>query len=81
MDHVVAVADQVVVMHDGRVVAKDTPAVLFNRDLDWFKKMKLDLPKAGQFAEKLMAAGMKLPERPLTLTQLATAINTEVGHE
>lgn len=81
MDHVVAVADQVVVMHDGRVVAKDTPAVLFNRDLDWFKKMKLDLPKAGQFAEKLTAAGINLPERPLTLTQLATAINTEVGHE
>lgn len=81
MDHVVAVADQVVVMHDGQVVANETPAQLFNRELTWFKTMKLDLPKAGQFTEKLKAAGIVLPERPLTLPSLATAINAEVGHE
>lgn len=81
MDHVVAVADQVVVMHDGQVVANETPAQLFNRELAWFKTMKLDLPKAGQFTEKLKAAGIVLPERPLTLPSLATAINAEVGHE
>lgn len=81
MDHVVAVADQVVVMHDGRVVAKEPPAVLFNRELDWFKMMKLDLPKAGQFAEKLKTADIVLPERPLTLAHLAAALNAEVEYE
>lgn len=81
MDHVVAVADQVVVMHEGRVVAQETPEKLFNRDAAWFKKMKLDLPKAGQLAEKMKANGIHLSRRPLTLNELARLINTEVSHE
>jgi len=81
MDHVVAVADQVVVMHEGRVVAQESPQILFNRDTTWFKTMKLDLPKAGQLAEKLRDEGIVLSRRPLTLNELADLINTEVSHE
>lgn len=81
MDHVVAVADRVVVMHEGRSVAQETPQQLFNRELSWFQTMKLDLPKAGQLAEKLKENGVTLSRRPLDLTELAELINQEVGYE
>ena len=81
MDHVIAVADHVVVMHEGRVIAQESPQILFNRDITWFKTMKLDLPKAGQLAEKLRDEGITLSRRPMTLNELADVINTEVSHE
>ena len=43
--------------------------------------MKLDLPKAGQLAEKLRDEGIILSKRPLTLNELADLINAEVSHE
>jgi len=81
MDHVVSVADQVIVMQDGHVAAQGTPADVFNRDIDWFKSVNLDLPRAGQFAEQLRANGVSLSRRPLTLAELATMINEEYEHE
>ncbi|MGO3318562.1 MAG: energy-coupling factor transporter ATPase [Leuconostoc carnosum] len=78
MDHVVAVADHVVVMHEGEIAAQESPKLLFNRELSWFNTMKLSLPKAGQFAEKLRMQGMLLPYRPLTLVELSQLINKEV---
>ena len=81
MDHVIAVADQVIVMQNGHVVAQESPKKLFNRDLSWFETMKLDLPKAGQLAEKLRKNGVFLSRRPLTLIELADLINMEVDHE
>lgn len=81
MEHVVTVADQVIVMHEGRIVAQEAPKVLFNRDLSWFQDLMLDLPKAGQFAEKMKAAGLILPRRPLDLQDLASLINKGALHE
>ncbi|MGX6465584.1 energy-coupling factor transporter ATPase [Leuconostoc falkenbergense] len=81
MDHVVSVADQVIVMQDGHVAAQGTPADVFNRDIDWFKSVNLDLPRAGQFAEQLRVNGVSLSRRPLTLTELATMLNEEHKHE
>lgn len=81
MEHVVTVADQVIVMHEGRIVAQEAPKVLFNRDLSWFQDLMLDLPKAGQFAEKMKAAGLILPRRPLDLQDLASLINKGAQHE
>ncbi|MGR8826608.1 energy-coupling factor transporter ATPase [Leuconostoc citreum] len=81
MEHVVTVADQVIVMHEGRIVAQEAPKVLFNRDLSWFQDLMLDLPKAGQFAEKMKAAGLILPRRPLNLQDLASLINKGAQHE
>ncbi|MGX7051343.1 energy-coupling factor transporter ATPase [Leuconostoc palmae] len=81
MDHVIHVADKVIVMHDGEVSAETTPQELFNRDINWFKEMRLDLPKAGQFSEKLEKAGIKLSRRPLTVDELADLINKEIDHE
>ncbi|KDA52643.1 ATPase component of general energizing module of ECF transporters [Leuconostoc mesenteroides subsp. cremoris T26] len=81
MDHVIAVADHVIVMHDGGVVAEGTPVEIFNKDLVWFKTVALDLPKAGQFAEQLRQKGHILRHRPLLLTELATMLNEEKRHE
>ncbi|CAH1856135.1 energy-coupling factor transporter ATPase [Convivina praedatoris] len=78
MDQVMTVADWTLVMHQGQVIAAETPTTLFNRPLSWFKKVHLDLPTAGQFAQQLMAQGWQFKERPLTLEQLAQAINQEV---
>ncbi|MGO2138284.1 MAG: ATP-binding cassette domain-containing protein, partial [Leuconostoc mesenteroides] len=81
MDHVIAVADHVIVMHDGGVVAEGTPVEIFNKDLVWFKTVALDLPKAGQFAEQLRQKGHILRHRPLLLKELATMLNEEKRHE
>ncbi|CAH1854019.1 energy-coupling factor transporter ATPase [Convivina intestini] len=82
MDQVMAVADWTLVMHQGQVVAAESPKTLFNRPVSWFKEVHLDLPTAGQFAQQLMAQGWQFKERPLTLEQLAQAINQEVAiHE
>lgn len=81
MDHVIAVADHVIVMHDGGVVAEGTPVEIFNKDLVWFKTVALDLPKAGQFAEQLRQKGHILRHRPLLLTELATMLNEEKRYE
>ncbi|GMA69724.1 energy-coupling factor transporter ATP-binding protein EcfA2 [Leuconostoc litchii] len=81
MDHVIAVADHMIVMNNGRVAAEGTPTEIFNRDLSWFKEVALDLPKAGQFAEKLRQKGRSLSRRPLLLTELAKMLNGDDQHE
>lgn len=76
MDHVAQIADQVIVMHEGKVAAQEAPEQLFNRDIQWFTDMKLDLPKAGQFAEKLRQQDWQFEQRPLTIKALTDLINS-----
>lgn len=76
MDHVAQIADQVIVMHEGKVAAQEAPEQLFNRDIQWFTDMKLDLPKAGQFAEKLRQQDWQFEQRPLIIKALTDLINS-----
>lgn len=81
MEHVVAVADHVVVMGNGAVQTVTTPAELFQHDSAWFAQFGLALPKAGRFAELLAARGMEFDHRPLTKAALAADLNARMGGE
>jgi energy-coupling factor transport system ATP-binding protein len=81
MEHVVAVADHVVVMGSGAVQTVTTPEVLFQHDSAWFAQFGLALPKAGRFAELLAARGMKFDRRPLTKAALSVDLNARIGGE
>ncbi|MDF7627463.1 energy-coupling factor transporter ATPase [Lactobacillaceae bacterium L1_55_11] len=78
MEQVAALADWVVVLHHGEVAAAENPLALFNRPLDWYQEVGIDLPRPAQFAEDLHQGGWPLGQRPLTVKALASQINQEV---
>jgi energy-coupling factor transport system ATP-binding protein len=79
MEHVVAVADQVVVMGSGAVQNVATPSDLFQADPEWFAQFGLALPKAAQVAHRLQNGGLTFNTRPLSTAALAQVLNEWVG--
>lgn len=80
MDDVVEYAEQVVVMSDGTITKQGKPAEIFS-DIAWVRQMQLTLPTSSEFAVQLEQAGFPLANRPLTLTELTTAILAELGEQ
>ncbi|GAA3201171.1 energy-coupling factor ABC transporter ATP-binding protein [Lentilactobacillus kefiri] len=73
MDDVVDYASDVIVMDRGQVVKHGTPSQIF-ADPKWVYKMHLDLPSSGEFATRLIRAGVPLEKTPLTIENLADEI-------
>ncbi len=73
MDDIALNADQVLVMHKGRVHMQGTPRELFARG-DELKAIGLDVPAAVRLAEMLRARGWHLPNDLVTMDQAVAAI-------
>lgn len=74
MEDVAAYADQVAVMHHGRLLRSGTPREIFN-DPEWLRAHDLDIPRAAKFAQELASQGVPLTTGlPLTATELAAAL-------
>lgn len=72
MDDVAELADRVVVLEGGRVVADGTPRAVFSSDV------APGTPAALALSRALAAHGVYLPENPLTTTELVRALTEEV---
>ncbi len=68
-----AMADRVVVMHEGSVLTEGRPAEVFART-ELLRSHGLDVPQPVELAELLRARGYDLPEGILTPEQCADAI-------
>lgn len=78
MDQVAAYADQVVVIHQGRLAFQGTPRKLF-ADQQLLDDNALRLPEAVAFHHALQDGGVQLPgDVPLTLDELANKLAQEL---
>jgi energy-coupling factor transport system ATP-binding protein len=66
-------ADQVLVMHAGKVVLKGTPAEIFWKN-QYLYEFPLEKPEAVMFAEKFQSIGWTFPSPVLTPESLFTAL-------
>jgi len=74
MDHVLQIADEVIVMHKGRVIAKDSPFKIFsNKEL--LEKIEIEPPKLYKVAHGLKEKGIDITAKEFrTIKELALAI-------
>ncbi|MBS9339040.1 energy-coupling factor transporter ATPase [Fructobacillus sp. M2-14] len=59
MEQVLALADRVIVMKDGKIAADETTEELFSRPRWWFADQHLDLPESIVFQRALMVKGIR----------------------
>lgn len=64
MDQVLRIADQVVVMHKGRIIAKGSPFAVFS-DAELLKTIEIEPPKIYQLLYKLKAQGLDLTKKEI----------------
>lgn len=70
MDDMALLADRIVALKDGEIVADGTPKQIFgNRSL--ILDAGLDLPTATRITDKLIANGINLPHDIVTMDELA----------
>lgn len=74
MNDIAALADRVLVMHEGRVEFLDTPEVVFTQHGAELRKIGLGIPHAQRLANELREAGMPLPQQLYQPDTLADAI-------
>lgn len=77
MDDVALNADQVLVMHKGKVHMLGTPRELFSRRAE-LEAIGLGVPAAVELADKLRARGWELPADVVTLDQAVAAIKAAI---
>jgi energy-coupling factor transport system ATP-binding protein len=78
MDDVAELADQVLVMHRGRVYMTGSPRELFARRAE-LEAIGLGVPAAAQLVDMLKARGWNLPDRAVTLDDAVSAILAALG--
>lgn len=62
MDHVLKIADEVVVLHQGKLIKKGTPFEIFG-DAELLARIEIDPPKIYQLMYKLKARGLDLTQK------------------
>ncbi len=73
MDSASTLADRIVALKEGKIVADDTPSKVFgNRAL--IKEIGLDVPFIARVVDKLSAQGIKLDKNIITIQELAEAL-------
>jgi energy-coupling factor transport system ATP-binding protein len=73
MDSASTLADRIVALKDGKIVADDIPSKVFgNRAL--IKEIGLDVPFVARVVDKLSAQGIKLDKNIITIQELAEAL-------
>lgn len=70
MDDMAKIADRIVVLKDGEIVADDTPKRVFC-DRSLICEAGLDLPTATRITDMLIARGVALPKNIVTMDELA----------
>lgn len=68
-----ALADRVLVMHEGRIIKEGTPAEIF-QDIAGMKKLGLAVPVATELAYRLQQKGLQLPEAIIDQEALVNAL-------
>ncbi len=73
MDDIAVLADRIVALKDGKLVADGTPKEVFsNRQL--IADIGLDVPSATRISDKLIARGISLPNDVVTMDELQNAL-------
>jgi energy-coupling factor transport system ATP-binding protein len=73
MDSASTLADRIVALKEGKIVADDIPSKVFgNRAL--IKEIGLDVPFVARVVDKLSAQGIKLDKNIITIQELAEAL-------
>ena len=75
MDDMAEIADRIVVLKDGEIVADDTPKRVFC-DRNLIREAGLDLPTATHITDTLIARGIALPKDIVTMDELARELGT-----
>ena len=79
MEDAAKYADQIVIMHQGRVVKKGTPEEIFSAPTE-LVKMGLDVPEVVRFQLKLEEkTGVKLDKVYLSIEDLSSAVAKKVS--
>lgn len=78
MDDVAELADQVLVMHRGKVFMTGTPPELFARRAE-LEEIGLGVPAAARLVDLLKERGWNLPDTAVTLDQAVTAVLGALG--
>ncbi|WP_038648431.1 energy-coupling factor transporter ATPase [Spiroplasma culicicola] len=74
MDHVLQIADEVIVMHKGRVISVGTPFEVFS-NAQLLEKIEIEPPKLYKLAHKLKDKGLDVTNQEFrTIKELAQAI-------
>lgn len=68
-----ALADRVLVMHEGRIIKEGTPAEIF-QDIAGMQKLGLAVPVATELAYRLQQKGLQLPEAVIDQEALVNAL-------
>lgn len=77
MDDVANYAEEMVVIHDAKVMAVGKPKDIFN-DKELLTNDILTLPRSAVFAQKLSKKDFSFPQLPITISELTTEIKQQV---
>ncbi|WP_069117627.1 energy-coupling factor transporter ATPase [Spiroplasma helicoides] len=78
MDHVLQIADSVIVMHKGRVIDQGNPFEIFS-NFDLLKTIEIEPPKLYKLAYKLKDKGIDVTKNKFrTVEELASAIKAAI---
>lgn len=66
-------ADRVVVMEEGKIIAKASPREIFNQ-VETLKSIGLDVPQVTELAHQLRKEGIKIEGDPLSIEEMVEAI-------
>ena len=78
MDDVADYADQVIVLERGKLIAAQSKQEFFS-DPQWLYQHHLGLPRAAEFAARLMQKGMQWDALPLNVDELAQQLVTKLN--
>lgn len=78
MDDVANYADEMAVIHSGKLVAQGKPKTVFNNQ-KLLKADLLTLPKSAEFAQELAQKGFHFDELPITIDELGTEIKQQLN--
>ncbi len=73
MDDVAALADRIIALKDGRIVADGTPKQVFG-DRELVADAGLDIPAAARIVDKLAQRGIQLDKTIITMEELKAAL-------
>lgn len=78
MDDVADYADQVIALEGGKLIAAQSKQEFFS-DPQWLYQHHLGLPRAAEFAARLMQKGMQWDALPLNVNELAQQLVTKLN--
>lgn len=78
MDDVADYADQVIALERGKLIAAQSKQEFFS-DSQWLYQHHLGLPRAAEFAARLMQKGMQWDALPLNVNELAQQLVTKLN--